>query len=64
MNPKRFAQWTLNTKAVQLWLLPVWFTFLTLRFDSLFGLFGYIPEPIKRGRSSPENHNRDCHHQL
>jgi hypothetical protein len=34
MNLKRVAQWALNTKAVQLWLLPVQFTFPTLRFDS------------------------------
>jgi hypothetical protein len=46
-NQKCFAQWTLNTKAVQLWLLPIWFTFSTLRFDSLCGLFGYLPVPIK-----------------
>jgi hypothetical protein len=46
-NQKRFAQWTLNTKVVQLWLLPVRFTFPTLRFDSPRGLFGYLPEPIK-----------------
>jgi hypothetical protein len=37
----------LNMKAVQLWLLPIRFTFPTLRFDSLCGLFGYLPEPIK-----------------
>jgi hypothetical protein len=46
-NQKRFAQWALNTKAVQLWLLPVQFTFPTLRFVSLRGLFGYFPVPIK-----------------
>jgi hypothetical protein len=39
-NLKRFAQWTLNAKAVQLQLLPVQFTFPTLRFD-------YLPLPIK-----------------
>jgi hypothetical protein len=46
-NQECFAQWALNTKAVQLWLLPVRFTFLTLCFDSLHGLFSYLPEPIK-----------------
>jgi hypothetical protein len=51
-NPKCFAQWALNTKAVQLRLLPVRFTFPTLRFDSLRGLFSYLPEPIKE-RSLP-----------
>jgi hypothetical protein len=47
MNLKRFAQWALNTKTVQFWLLPVRFTFPTLHFDSLRGLSGYLPEPIK-----------------
>jgi hypothetical protein len=47
MNQKRFAQWALIAKTVQLWLLPVRFTFLTPRFDSPLGLFGYLPEPIK-----------------
>jgi hypothetical protein len=37
----------LNAKTVQLQLLPVRFTFPTLRFDSLHDLFGYLPEPIK-----------------
>jgi hypothetical protein len=47
-NQKRFAQWTLNTKTVQFWLLPVRFSFPTLHFDSPCGLFGYLlPEPIK-----------------
>jgi hypothetical protein len=46
-NQKRFAQWALNTKTVQFWLLPVRFTFPTLRFDSPRGLFGYLPKPIK-----------------
>jgi hypothetical protein len=29
------------------WLLPIRFTFPTPRFNSLHGLFGYLPEPIK-----------------
>jgi hypothetical protein len=29
------------------WLLPVRFTFPTLRYNSLCGLFSYFPEPIK-----------------
>jgi hypothetical protein len=44
---KRFAQWALNAKVVQVRLLPVRFTFPTLPFDSPRGLFGYLPEPIK-----------------
>jgi hypothetical protein len=47
MNQKCFAQWALNAKTVQLRLLPIWFTFPTLCFDSLRGLFGYLPRPIK-----------------
>jgi hypothetical protein len=47
MNQKRFAQWALNAKTVQLRLLPVRFTFPTLRFESRRGLFSYLPEPIK-----------------
>jgi hypothetical protein len=46
-NQKRFTQWALKTETVQLWLLPVRFTFPTLRFDSLCGLFSYLPDPIK-----------------
>jgi hypothetical protein len=46
-NQKRFAQWALNTKTVQLRQLPIRFTFPTLHFDSPRGLFGYLPEPIK-----------------
>jgi hypothetical protein len=46
-NQKCFAQWDLNAKTIQLWLLPVRFTFPTLLFDSPCGLFGYLPEPIK-----------------
>jgi hypothetical protein len=51
-NQKRFAQWALNAKTVQLRLLPVRFTFPTLHFDSPCGLFIYLPEPIKE-RSLP-----------
>jgi hypothetical protein len=47
MNLKHFAQWALNTKTVSFWLLPVRFPFPTLCFDSLRGLSGYLPEPIK-----------------
>jgi hypothetical protein len=47
INQKRFAQWTLKAKTVQFRLLPVRFTFPTLRFDSPRDLFGYLPEPIK-----------------
>jgi hypothetical protein len=58
-NQKRFAQWDLNTKTVQFRLLPVQFTFLTLRFDSPRGLFGYLPEPIKeRSLLSRESQQR------
>jgi hypothetical protein len=58
-NQKHFAQWALNTKAVQLRLLPVRFTFLTLRFDSPRGMFGYLPEPIKeRSLLSRESQQR------
>jgi hypothetical protein len=58
-NQKRFAQWALNAKTVQLRLLPVQFTFPTLRFDSLHGLFGYLPEPIKeRSLLSRESQQR------
>jgi hypothetical protein len=58
-NQKRFAQWALNTKTVQFWLLPVRFTFPTLRFDSLRGLFGYLPKPIKeRSPLSRESQQR------
>jgi hypothetical protein len=47
MNQKYFAQWDLNAKTVQFWLLPVRFTFLTPCFDSPHGLFSYLPVPIK-----------------
>jgi hypothetical protein len=46
-NQRRFTQWTLNVKTVQLRLLPVQFTFPTLRFDSPRSLFDYLPEPMK-----------------
>jgi hypothetical protein len=58
-NQEHFAQWTLNTKAVQLRLLPVRFTFPTLYFDSPRGLSGYLPEPIKeRSLTSRESQQR------
>jgi hypothetical protein len=58
-NQKHFAQWALNTKVVQLRLLPVRFTFPTLRFVSLRGLFDYLPEPIKeRSLLSRESQQR------
>jgi hypothetical protein len=58
-NQKRFAQWALNTKTVQLRLLPVRFTFPTLHFDSPRGLFDYLPEPIKeRSPLSKESQQR------
>jgi hypothetical protein len=41
---KRFSQWTLNVKAVQ---LRHQFTSPTLCFSSLRDLFDYLPEPIK-----------------
>jgi hypothetical protein len=59
VNQKRFAQWALNTKAIQIRLLPVRFTFPTLRFVSLRGPFGYLPEPIKeRSLLSRESQQR------
>jgi hypothetical protein len=42
MFQKHFSQWTLNVETVHLRL-----QFLTFRFDSPLGLFGYLPEPIK-----------------
>jgi hypothetical protein len=57
---KCFAQWALNTKAIQLRLLPVRFTFLTLCFNSLRDLFGYLPVPIKeRSLLSKETQQRE-----
>jgi hypothetical protein len=54
-----FCSVGLNAKAVQLRLLPVRFTFPTLRFDSPRGLFGYLPEPIKeRSLLSRESQQR------
>jgi hypothetical protein len=56
---KCFAQWALKAKTVQLRLLPVQFTFPTLRFDSPRGLFSYLPEPIKeRSLLSKESQQR------
>jgi hypothetical protein len=56
---KRFAQWTLNTKTVQFWLLPDRFIFPTLYFDSPRSLFDYLPEPIKeRSLLSRESQQR------
>jgi hypothetical protein len=53
---KRFSQWTLNAKAVQLRLQ---FTSPTFCFDSLCGLFSYLPEPIKeRSLLSKESQQR------
>jgi hypothetical protein len=46
-NQKRFAQWALNTKAVQFRLLPVRFTFPTRHINSPRDPFDYLPEPIK-----------------
>jgi hypothetical protein len=58
-NQKRFTQWALKTETVQLWLLPVRFTFPTLRFDSPRGLFSYLPEPIQeRSLLSRESQQR------
>jgi hypothetical protein len=58
-NQKRFTQWAWNAKTVQLWLLPVRFTFPTLCFDSPRGLFNYLPEPIKeRSLLSRESQQR------
>jgi hypothetical protein len=59
MNLKRFAQWALNTKAVQLRLLLVRFTFPNLHFASPRGLFGYLPVPAKeRSLLSRESQQR------
>jgi hypothetical protein len=59
LNQKRFAQWTLNAKIVQLWMLPVRFTFLTPHFNSPRSLFDYLPEPIKeRSLLSRESQQR------
>jgi hypothetical protein len=58
-NQKCFAQWALNVKTVQFRLLPIRFTFPTFHFDSLRGLFGYLPEPIKeRSLLSRESQQR------
>ncbi|KAK1662259.1 hypothetical protein QYE76_050418 [Lolium multiflorum] len=48
--------------AVQLRLLPVRFTSLTLRFISSRDLFGSSLCAYKRGRSSPETHYETQHH--